>query len=139
MTIHYKKSTKSIQSMHGVRDWNQNFRLENSEFDCVIRAVTDNDEVIGQIAVDKEWIFFLSVKPEYRHYGIGSKLMTLAEEQISYNYDIAYLRPQKEFIDTLIPWYQKQGYKISKDNPTSVRYSDRKNNNLFLIKNISYY
>ena len=109
LKIDYRKSTNKIQKMHGVRNWNEMFRLENNEVDFVIRAYINNN-VIGQVAVQDEWLFFLAVDSNYRNLGIGSELLNLAETEISNKHQFVVLNVQKEFQDMLIPFYKKRGY-----------------------------
>lgn len=109
MKIDYKKSTSKTQKMHGLKNWNKMFRLESSEFECVIRAYFE-DDIIGQVAIQDEWIFFLAVDPDFRELGIGSKLLNLAEKEISKKHQFVALNVQKEFEDMLLPYYTKRGY-----------------------------
>lgn len=109
LKIDYRKSTNKVQKMHGVRNWNEMFRLENNEVDFVIRAYINNN-VIGQVAVQDEWLFFLAVDSNYRNLGIGSELLNLAETEISKKHQFVVLNVQKEFQGMLIPFYEKRGY-----------------------------
>lgn len=111
MRIDYKKSTSKIQKMHGLENWEQMFRLEESETEFVIRAFVEN-EIIGQIAIQDEWIFFLAVNPDFRKLGIGSKLLKLAEKEISKKHQFVALNVQKGSEETLIPYYTKRGYSL---------------------------
>jgi ribosomal protein S18 acetylase RimI-like enzyme len=109
MKIEYRKSTSQIQKMHGLQDWEQMFRLEKSEMEFVIRAFVEN-EIVGQIAVQDEWVFFFVVDPDFRELGIGSKLLSLAEKEISKKHQFVALNVEKESEKSLIPYYTKHGY-----------------------------
>lgn len=115
MGITYTISKKRSQVVHGVRDWNQMFRMEpNNDTTqlAVIRARKDR-KIVGQAVVTDDWIVFLAVDPKCRGNGIGTKLVSEAEKEIFNNgYEEVKLHPQKEFQDRLIPWYESLGYEI---------------------------
>ena len=115
MGITYTINKKRSQVVHGVRDWNQMFRMEpNNDTTqlAVIRARKDR-KIVGQAVVTDDWIVFLAVDPKCRGNGIGTKLVSEAEKEIFNNgYEEAKLHPQKEFQDRLIPWYESLGYEI---------------------------
>lgn len=115
MGITYTISKKRSQVVHGVRDWNQMFRMEpNNDATqlAVIRARKDR-KIVGQAVVTDDWIVFLAVDPKCRGNGIGTKLVSEAEKEIFNNgYEEVKLHPQKEFQDRLIPWYESLGYEI---------------------------
>lgn len=115
MGITYTISKKRSQVVHGVRDWNQMFRMEpNNDTTqlAVIRARKDR-KIVGQAVVTDDWIVFLAVDPKCRGNGIGTKLVSEAEKEIFNNgYEEVKLHPQKEFQDRLVPWYESLGYEI---------------------------
>lgn len=114
MGITYTINKKRSQVVHGVRDWNQMFRMEPNDTTqlAVIRARKDR-KIVGQAVVTDDWIVFLAVDPKCRGNGIGTKLVSEAEKEIFNNgYEEVKLHPQKEFQDRLIPWYESLGYEI---------------------------
>mgnify|MGYP003289310306 CR=1 FL=1 len=115
MGITYTISKKRSQRVHGVRDWNQMFRMEPKSDTtqlAVIRARKDR-KIVGQAVVTDDWIVFLAVDPKCRGNGIGTKLVSEAEKEIFNNgFEEVKLHPQKEFQDRLIPWYESLGYEI---------------------------
>lgn len=107
--------TKRNQIMHGLRNWEETFRLDENR--TVIRCRDKSTtKLLGQIAIElndnNAWIFFLSVNPRFRGNGIGTELVNNAENFIAdKGIRKVLLRPQKEFEDKLIPWYESLGYK----------------------------
>lgn len=101
--------------MHGLRNWEELFRLDENH--TVIRCRDKSTtKLLGQIAIElndnNAWIFFLSVNPRFRGNGIGTELVNNAENFIAdKGIRKVLLRPQKEFEDKLIPWYESLGYK----------------------------
>ena len=115
MDIRYTKCTRKEQVIHGVRDWNKAFKVTPKDGAgpyTVIRA-RSGSKLLGQVVVVDDWIVFLVVNPNYRGKGIGSELLTKAENVIfNKGEKVANLHPQKEFQDKLIPWYEKMGYSV---------------------------
>jgi len=87
---------------------------DNREFYCYRK----DDEIIGFIALEKSstepgtfYIEKVGVHPDYRHAGIGLKLMDFATQRIC---QLGGRRISIGLIDSntiLKQWYQKQGYK----------------------------
>lgn len=107
--------TKRNQIMHGLRNWEKLYRLDEKR--TVIRCRDKSTtKLLGQIAIElydnNAWIFFLSVNPRFRGNGIGTELVNNAENFIAdKGIRKVLLRVQKEFEDKLIPWYESLGYK----------------------------
>ena len=103
---------KPNQKLHGVRDWNEIFRVNKN---YTVLRVRKNKKLLGQVAIDfvedEAWIYFLAVNPGKRGNGIGTRLMKKAEKFIKRTgIKYIFLRPQKDFETKLVPWYEELGY-----------------------------
>lgn len=113
MVFKIKKTGKTL--LHGIRDWSSTYNSTLNENKILILLLDNDKETVGQIMVyDKNFIANFAIDPNYRNSGLGSKLLKRAEKYIKENTDSTeiQLTPQKEFEDTLIPWYEKRGYEI---------------------------
>lgn len=102
--------------VHGTLDWHKMYRIrENS---IVIKAIEDKT-VVGQLVIETnsylkmaEFYFFV-VRSDYQEQGIGTKILKKAEKYLKENgFKIIRLDVQLENEEKLIPWYEKNGYKI---------------------------
>lgn len=71
----------------------------------------------------------MSVNPRFRGNGIGTELVNNAENFIAeQGIRNIFLRPQKEFEDKLIPWYESLGYKkLYRDKACENEWKMKKN------------
>lgn len=104
--------TKPNQKLHGVRYWNEIFRVNKN---YTVLRVRENKKLLGQVAIDfvedEAWIYFLAVNPRKRGNGIGTRLMKKVEKFIKRSgTKYIFLRPQKDFEAKLVPWYEELGY-----------------------------
>lgn len=112
MNLEFTICENPKQKIHRVLDWNEIIQTPRQY--TVLRA-RDGLKLFGQVALRIDdglvGIFYLAVNPKMRGQGIGTKLMAKAEKEIKkMGYNKVWLRPQKDFEDKLIPWYESLGY-----------------------------
>ena len=107
--IKFNYKTASNLNVRSTKNWNNKRKLSMEA--TRILAFLDS-EVVGQIVVCKNWIYYLTVNPKYRGVGIGSKLLKKAEKLIAKDFMFATLHPQDDNED-LIEFYLAKGYEIT--------------------------
>lgn len=119
---------KPKQKIHGCLDWNDTLNIDMSDRACLRFRDRKSKEVISQACVEiiegeqgfEGWIFCFATNPKYREQGFGTKLLKKAEDYLWECADgiisCIKLHAQKEFEDTLIPFYESRGYtKMQRD------------------------
>ena len=102
--ISFKKITGNNIKFHGCSNWNKGFVMDRP---CTKVELFLNKKLIGQAGIDEDdYIFCVSIKPEFQSKGFGSKIMSQIEKYSKEN--TLYLRPANK---ELINFYKKLGYK----------------------------
>lgn len=124
--LRYTLSTKPRQRVHGCLNWYNILNIDlTNRWGIRLRK---GKKLLGQIFVEfaetpkkqlTAWLFCFAINPLYRENGYGTMLLKKAEEFIAKNSDaeVVFLHAQKESEDTLIPFYEKRGYKKAQRDP----------------------
>lgn len=117
--IYFTTNTSNVHNVHGCLDWYATRPLRQKDTTVLRVRLRSNDKVLGQVVLETVeepdgmvvWLFYLAVHPDYRKHGLGSKLVRNAVWKARKQGAILVsLHVQKEFEDTLIPWYKSLGF-----------------------------
>lgn len=91
--------------------------LQSSDSSILVSRNSDN-EIVGTVQIERHGedahIGMLSVHPEFQNYGLGKKLLLLAEDYAKKEFNC---KQSKMFVfagrEELLSWYKKMGYEAT--------------------------
>lgn len=94
------------QRVRSVYNWNETFKLDKR---FLILKIKNKGELIANLAIERNWIWYFSVNPKYRKMGYGKLILSKAEELIAKKYHKVKLVP-KDNDFSLREYYTNLGY-----------------------------
>jgi len=94
------------QRVRSVYNWNRSFKLDK-RFQVI--KIRHKGELIGNVAVEKDFIYFLIVNPKFRNRGFGKLLISEAEKIIFKKYNQVNIVP-RDNDEELRKYYSFLGY-----------------------------
>lgn len=106
--MEYLKEYPNTLKVHGLKNFNNIYNVRWAN--VAIFVLNERHEEVGEVVRCADWVYYLTVKEEYRHLGIGSALIeAIEDEAISQNIEKLKLHPDKNKQE-LIDFYSRMGW-----------------------------